>query len=48
MLAEIVNYFRNGSKFDEIYNEVKIDENFIKFFELDLERIDQVLDEYYL
>lgn len=48
MLAEIVNYFRNGSKFDEIYNEVKIDENFIKFLELDLERIDQVLDEYYL
>ena len=48
MLAEIVNYFRNGSKFDEILNEVKIDENFINFLELDLEKIDKVLDGYYL
>ena len=48
MLTEIVNYFRNGSKFEEILNEVKIDDNFIKFLGLNLKRIDRVLDEFYL
>ena len=48
MLTEIVNYFRNGSKFEEILNEVKIDDNFIKFLRLDLKRIDRVLNEFYL
>lgn len=48
IVAETVNYFRQGTKFDEILNDFKLDEELFRYLELDIEKIDDVLDKYYL
>lgn len=48
IVAETVNYFRQGTKFDEILNDVKLDEELFRYLELDIEKIDDVLDKFYL
>lgn len=48
VVAETVNYFRQGTKFDEILNDFKLDEELFIYFDLDIEKINEVLDQYYL
>jgi hypothetical protein len=48
VVAETVNYFRQGTKFDEILNDFKLDEELFIYFDLDIENINEVLDQYYL
>ncbi|HET9805426.1 MAG TPA: hypothetical protein VFP49_00805 [Nitrososphaeraceae archaeon] len=47
-VAETVNYFRQGTKFEEILNDFKLDEELFIYFNLDIEKIDEVLDQFYL
>lgn len=44
VVAETVNYFRQGTKFDEILNDIKLDEELFVYLNLDIEKIDKSLD----
>ncbi len=46
--AEIVNSFRQGLKFSEISNDIKLDNEFNDFFNIDMVKIDEELNHYYL
>ena len=46
--AEIVNSFRQGLKFSEISNDIKLDNEFYDFFNIDMVKIDEELNHYYL
>ena len=46
--AEIVNSFRQGIKFTEISNNFKLDKEFYNFFNIDMVKIDEELNHYYL
>lgn len=48
VVAETVNYFRQGTKFDEILNDIKLDEELFVYLNLDIEKIDKSLDQFYL
>ena len=48
VVAETVNYFRQDTKFDEILSDFKLDEELFIYFDLDIEKINEVLDQYYL
>jgi hypothetical protein len=48
VLAETVNYFRQGTKFDEMLNDFKLDDELFIYLKLDKEKIDKVLDQFYL
>ena len=46
--AEIVNSFRQGLKFSESSNDIKLDNEFYDFFNIDMVKIDEELNHYYL
>jgi hypothetical protein len=46
--AEIVNSFRQGIKFTEISNYINLDKEFYNFFKIDMKKIDEQLNHYYL
>jgi hypothetical protein len=48
VVAETVNYFRQGTKFDEMLNDFKLDDELFVYLKLDKEKIDKVLDQFYL
>jgi hypothetical protein len=48
IVAETVTYFRQGPKFNEILNDFKLDEELFIYFNLDIKKIDELLDQYYL
>jgi hypothetical protein len=48
LVAETVNYFRQGAKFGEVLNDFKLDDELFIYFKLDREKIDKVLDQFYL
>lgn len=48
VVAETVNYFRQRTKFDEILNDIKLDEELFVYLNLDIEKIDKSLDQFYL
>ena len=48
IVAETVTYFRQGTKFNEILNDFKLDEELLSYLKLDIENIDKVLDQFYL
>lgn len=48
VVAETVNYFRQGTKFDEMLNDFKLDDELFIYLKLDREKIDKVLDQFYL
>lgn len=47
-VAEMVNYFRQGTKFDEILNEIKLDDELFHYLNIDKEIINEALDQFYL
>ena len=48
LVAEIVNSYRQGVEFIEISNGFKLDHEFCTFFNLNIEKIDEELNHYYL
>jgi hypothetical protein len=48
LVAETVNYFRQGAKFGEVLNDFELDDELFIYFKLDREKIDKVLDQFYL
>lgn len=47
-VAEMVNYFRQGTKFEEILNEIKLDDELFHYLNIDKEIINEALDQFYL
>ena len=48
LVAEIVNGYRQGVEFREISYSFKVDKEFCIFFNLDIEKMDEELNYYYL
>ncbi|MGH9981141.1 MAG: hypothetical protein ACRD6U_06285 [Nitrososphaeraceae archaeon] len=48
LVAEIVNGYRQGVEFREISNSINGDNEFCIFFNLDIEKMDEELNNYYL
>jgi hypothetical protein len=48
VVAYTVNSFRQGTTFEEIINESKLDEELFNYLNLDIDKIDKVLNQYYL
>jgi hypothetical protein len=48
IVSETVNYFRQGINFEEILNEIKLEDEFYHYLNLNKKIIDDILDHYYL